>query len=274
MTRRVSAGVNAIVGRWLPEQRLFAKTDDRTRFVRLSPITQLAGAACIAALIGWTGYLTIQKLSGVELDTQLVATDQRIVEIYEARIARLEDDRRRIADRLSESLAETSLAAKTAAQTHQSLGDALADAKMLTSTKTSHQQQIEQLAAVQLATLDRCNALDAQLTFAKAEKSRLDQLKVASDTALSDVTTVLDQTAEARDQAKITAARLTQEVATLKSDFELRRDQQKRLMERLEDAARLSLGSLETVFDKTGVDLDKVLAVSYTHLTLPTIYSV
>ena len=260
MTRRVSAGINAVIGRWLPEQRLFAKSGDRTRFVRLSPLSQLAGAACVAALIGWTGYLTVDSLSRAQFGKELVATDARVASIYEARIARLEDERRLLADRLSESRAQAALAAASTAEAHAALGAALADAKTLTATRTSHQMQLEALASTQLATLDRCDALDAELATLTANRVRLSRRLAASEAALSDLAAALEQTAADRDQAQGDASRLSSEVAALQSEYDLRRDQQKRLMSRLEDAARLSLGSLETVFDKTGVNLDNVLA--------------
>lgn len=260
MTRRVSAGINAIIGRWLPEQRVFAKSDDRTRFVRLSPLSQLAGATCLTALIGWTGYLTAERLSGADLGARLVATDARIVTIYDARIERLEDERRRLEGLLADSQAQVAQAAATAAASHQSLGEALTQAKALKATKIAHQGQLAELAALQFATLNRCDALDAELASIAAKGTSVKRQLTASDAALSDLAAALAETAEDRDQAQRAASRLSIEVASLQSEFDLRRDQQKRLMSRLEDAARLSLGSLETVFSKTGVDLDKVLA--------------
>lgn len=260
MTRRVSAGINAVIGRFLPEQRLFTKTDQRTRFVRLSPLAQLIGIVSLTALMAWTGHLTTQRVSGADLDAQLVKADQRLVEIYEMRVARLEADKRRLADKLSESQAGMAFAAGEAAETHQSLGSALADGKLMKASEASHLQQLEKLAKIQVATNDRCDGLDAALIATTAAQGTLSQQLHASDAALTDLATALNETADSRDLAQTTANRFSSEVASLQSEFDLRRDQQNRLMSRLEDAARLSLGSLDTVFSKTGVDLDKVLA--------------
>lgn len=260
MKRSVSAGINAVIGRWLPEQRLFVKTDQRTRFVRLSPLAQLGGVACLAALMAWTGYLTTQHASGADLDAQLVEADQRLVEIYELRVARLEEEKRQLADRLSESRAGMAFAADEAAETHQTLGAALADAKAMKASHASHLQQLETLADIQVATNDRCDGLDAALTDATAAKTTLSRQLLASNVALGDLAVALDETADSRDLAQNSVSQLSSKVGSLQSEFDLRRDQQNRLMSRLEDAARLSLGSLDTVFSKTGVDLDKVLA--------------
>lgn len=260
MTRGVSAGINAMIGKWLPEQRLFVKSDQRTRVVRLSPLAQLGGAVCFAALAAWTGHLTIQHASGADLKAQLVEADQRLVEIYEMRVARLEEEKRRLADRLSESRAGMAFAADQAAETHQTLGAALADAKAMKASHASHMQQLETFAEIQVATNDRCDGLDAALTEATATKTTLSRQLLASNAALGDLAAALEETADRRDLAQTSVSRLSSEVAALQSEFDLRRDQQNRLMSRLEDAARLSLGSLDTVFSKTGVDLDKVLA--------------
>lgn len=260
MTRGVCAGINAIIGRWIPERRLFAKTDQRTRFVRLSPLAQVAGAVSVAALMAWTGYLTSQHVSGADFDAQMVEADQRLVEIYEMRVARLEEDKRRLADKLSESQAGMAFAADQTARTHQSLGSAMAEAKTMKASTASHLQQLEALADLQVATNNRCDGLDVALKAAKTSRTTLSRQLHAANAALTDLATALDETADSRDLAQSSANQLTSEVATLKSEFDLRRDQQNRLMSQLEDAARLSLGSLDTVFRKSGVDLDKVLA--------------
>ena len=260
MTRGVSAKLNAVLSRWLPEQRLFAKTDDRTRFLRLSPVAQLAGGACLAALIGWTGYLTAAQLSNAELGARVTGAEQRLIDIYEMRIARLEGERRQLAERLSESRVGMAFAAEEAAETHASLGQALAEVARLSATAASHRSQLAELAAAQAAAQSRSDALDAQLAAATADHAIAADRLAASDAALADLAAALDRTAVERDSARGDANALLTEVATLQAAFDLRRDQQMRLMARLEDAARLSLGSLETVFSKTGVDLDTVLA--------------
>jgi hypothetical protein len=51
---RITHGLNTVLERWLPEQRLFLKSDGATRFVRLSPATQLVGLGGTAVVLGWT----------------------------------------------------------------------------------------------------------------------------------------------------------------------------------------------------------------------------
>ena len=46
--------LNASLEKWLPEQRLFLRSDDTTRFVRLRPVTQMVGISGITLVFGWT----------------------------------------------------------------------------------------------------------------------------------------------------------------------------------------------------------------------------
>ena len=260
MTRGISAGLNAFIGKWLPEQRMFAKTDDRTRFVRLSPLVQVTGIAALLAVTSWSGYLTINQLAAAKVDAQLVQADHKLTNIYETRIARLEADKRRLADRLSETRAKMTFVAKEVSETHSNLGAALATSTSLKATQSSHREQLTEMAALQVATTAHCDALNAKLTGATTDLGLLKQRLTASDDAMTDLVATLETIASDRDVAQTKATDLTKEVAALQTAYDTRREQQTRLVSRLEDAARLSLGSLETVFSESGVDLDNVLA--------------
>ena len=260
MTRGVSAGLNAFIGKWLPEQRMFAKTDERTRFVRLSPLVQATGIAALLAVTCWSGYLTINQLAAAKVDAQLVQADHKLTNIYETRIARLEADKRRLADQLSESRAKMTFVAKEVSETHSNLGAALATSTSLKATHSSHRAQLTEMASLQVATAAHCDALDAKLTGVTTDLGLLKQRLTASDSAMTDLVATLETIASDRDAAQTKASHLSKEVAALQPAYDTRREQQTRLVSRLEDAAHLSLGSLETVFSKSGVDLDNVLA--------------
>ena len=53
MLQSLSNRMNAALGRLLPEQRLFLKSDQTTRFVRLSPMTQAAALGGTAIVLSW-----------------------------------------------------------------------------------------------------------------------------------------------------------------------------------------------------------------------------
>mgnify|MGYP003639963602 CR=1 FL=1 len=54
MLKRLSYRINTAIGRYLPEQRLFLKSDTETRFIRLPPVTQAIALAGGGVVVGWT----------------------------------------------------------------------------------------------------------------------------------------------------------------------------------------------------------------------------
>ena len=262
MVRSVSATMNSVLGRFLPEQRLFSKTDKRTRFVRLSPVAQFSAGIVVVAIISWSGLVSYHQFASSDLDAKLLDADEKLVSIYENRIVRLEDEKRRLADRLSLANLELAEAADEVVDAHQSLGDALAAKGSPNAVVSSYRVQIENLAALNTKNENRNETLNANLSKAKIGLSRLSQQNSEAEAALTDLADALAATADSRNIISVSATQLAEENSALQAALDVGRDQQSRLVSRLEDAARLSLGSLETVFSKSGVDLEKVLTVA------------
>ena len=262
MMRSVSATVNSILGRYLPEQRLFSKTERRTRFLRISPMAQLSAAIAVLAVISWAGFASYQQFASTNLDAQVLDADGKLVSIYESRIDRLEDEKRQLAEQLSLVRLELAEAADAVVDAHLSLGDALAAKGALKATVSSYREQIEDLATRNSKNETRNETLNAQLFKAQKGLSSLSQHNSETETALTDLANALTATAGTRDAISASATQLAEENSALQIALDIGRDQQSRLVSRLEDAARLSLGSLETVFSKSGVDLEKVLTAA------------
>ena len=49
---RIIHSLHSVLERWLPEQRLFLKSEKTTRFLRLRPMTQLTVLGGIALVFG------------------------------------------------------------------------------------------------------------------------------------------------------------------------------------------------------------------------------
>ncbi|MDO5704868.1 MAG: DUF5930 domain-containing protein, partial [Paracoccus sp. (in: a-proteobacteria)] len=54
MPGRILNRLNTSLERWLPEQRLFLRSDNATRFVRLRPLTQIFAFGGTAVVFGWS----------------------------------------------------------------------------------------------------------------------------------------------------------------------------------------------------------------------------
>ncbi|WP_415233758.1 DUF5930 domain-containing protein [Pseudorhodobacter sp.] len=93
MLKRLSYRINGVVGRYFPEQRLFLKSDNDTRFIRLAPMTQAVAVSGAALFLGWTilatSILLIESISAGSGRDQA----QRQQVLYEARLNALSADR-------------------------------------------------------------------------------------------------------------------------------------------------------------------------------------
>src|SRR6188474_2002815 len=54
VTGHLATKLNLALDRWLPEQRLFLKSDTETRFIRLRSSTQAVALVVSSAVVGWT----------------------------------------------------------------------------------------------------------------------------------------------------------------------------------------------------------------------------
>ncbi|HBD90992.1 MAG TPA: peptidase M23, partial [Gemmobacter sp.] len=98
MLMRLAYRINATLERYLPEQRLFLKSDSSTRFIRLRPATQASALAIGALLIGWTFTAT----AIVAIDSIAAGSGEDTVarqqQMFEQRLVALSNDRDRRAE--------------------------------------------------------------------------------------------------------------------------------------------------------------------------------
>lgn len=92
-TLRITHSLNSVLERWLPEQRLFLKSDQSTRFVRLSPATQLVGLGGTAVVFGWA--IIASSILAMDAVSAHGSRDEnrRSQEAFEARLADLSAER-------------------------------------------------------------------------------------------------------------------------------------------------------------------------------------
>ena len=85
--------LNATLERFLPEQRLFLKSDTETRFIRLRPVTQAIAITGGAMFLAWTIVATaVLMMDSIGAGSAREQT-QRQQTLYEERLNALSDDR-------------------------------------------------------------------------------------------------------------------------------------------------------------------------------------
>ena len=241
--------LNASLEKWLPEQRLFLRSDDTTRFVRLRPVTQMVGISGITLVFGWTlvasSFLVIDAVSSGNTREQI----QRSQAAFEERLAELQAERDA---RAAEALAAQSRFAVALDQVSKMQSQLL-------SSEESRREMETGLAAVQSTLRDTRADRDTAVAAADAGTTpapdRTEEFSVALDILSGELRSSADQRSEAVEEAE--AAKLTAQELTVERDQILARNDE--ILTQLEDAVTVSVAPLDEVFRNVGMNPDEVL---------------
>lgn len=248
LTMTVMDRLNASLEKWLPEQRLFLRSEDATRFVRLRPVTQLVGISGMTLVFGWTlvasSFLVIDAVSSGSSRDQI----QRSQAAFEQQLAQLQQERDA---RAAEALAAQSRFTVALEQVSQMQSQLLA-------SEESRREMETGLAAVQSTLRDTLTdrdtaAADASETVPEADRSK--ELTVALDILSAELRDSADQRSIAVEEAE--AARLAAQELTAERDQILARNDE--ILTQLEDAVTVSVAPLDEVFRNVGMNPDDVL---------------
>ena len=245
--------------RWLPEQRLFLRSSNATRFVRLRPLTQLAALGGTAVIFGWSivasSILVIESISSGTSRDQVL----RAQSAFEARL-----------DELS---AERDARAAEAAAAQSRFAVALDQVSQMQSQLLSSEERRRELetgiGAVQTTLRDTIVERDSAATKAETltaaiedksglplpEAGRAEEFSVALDILSGE----LKQTSSQRDEAIASAeqARGRAEELAVERDLIVARNEE--IFRQLEDAVAISVEPLDKVFRSVGMNPDDVL---------------
>lgn len=259
MLQTASETVNRALSRVFPERRLILRSEASTRYFRASPIMQASVLALMLGFAGWTGYASL-TLAETSLRAAAATGKLEAAEAaYEARIALLEGRTFRMAEALSEARSDEHLALERLSGQHETLTEAMSSEREIAARLRSQQSRLMSLSSEHDSAMRVCEAterrvagLERQLAGKTAEVARLSDALAALNDTVVDVAT-------ARDDAAETTESLVLRVDELSTEISERAERQNRIFAQLEDAAALSLGSLESVFEKSGVPLEPIL---------------
>lgn len=251
MHRRLLVRTNARLERWLPEQRLFLKSGNVTRFMRLRPTRQLLALTAVGAMFAWAvGASSIIFINSITSGaTEQEAAMSRAA--FEQRLIDLANER--------DSRAAEALAAQNRFQVALDQVSAM-QSQLLAAEE--HGREMETGINVIQSTLKR--------TMGERDAARTALADVQNQTAGSPQAVVLRNgdmeatvdmlasalsgTAAERDAARSdadSARRQADQVALEKRLLEQRNDQ---IFTTLEGAVKISMEPLDNMFRKAGVN--------------------
>lgn len=247
---RITHSLNSVLERWLPEQRLFLKSDKSTRFLRLRPATQLLALGGIALVFGWSiiasSILVIDAISAGSSRDQA----RRSQAAFEARLTDLSAERDSRAAEAAAAQNRFTVALDQVSRMQSQLLDSEAHRRELQTgmgavqtslqqaVKAQHEAQGEATEAGTAAPAARTAELQAALDILSGELKR-----AASDRA--------DALRDAED------ARRTAEAVTIERDQIVARNDQ--ILAQLEDAVTVSVKPFDDMFRSVGMNPDEIL---------------
>lgn len=242
--------LNASLERILPEKRLFLRSDDETRFVRLRPLTQLIGISGITLAFGWT--LVASSVLAIDAISAGSSRDgiTRSQAAFEQRLADLSRERD---VRAAEALAAQNRFALALEQVSQMQSQLLASEE--------RRRELEAgLDVVQSTLRDAIDERDdaravAEASGAHPDAARREEVTAALDILTGELRQAADERATAVQEAE-EARRTAEELALEREQILARNDE---ILTQLEDAVTFSVEPLDDVFRSVGMNPEDVL---------------
>jgi len=250
--------LNVRLERFLPEQRLFLRSDTETRFIRLSALTQAVAISGSALVVGWT--IIASAILLMDAVTAGNVRDQA------------ERERLRYEERLNTIATQRDLAAGEVRQAQARFAAALErvsdmQAKLLETEERRREldKGIEVIQATLRRTVRERDAareemarLYARLEGEGANGSVLAESGAASG-ALDLVAQALAETAAERDGMEQFVAEAETRLSEMEFERQLLEERNDRIFSQIEDAVATSMAPLSQMFGEAGLPADSIL---------------
>ncbi|KPQ07213.1 MAG: Peptidase, M23/M37 family [Rhodobacteraceae bacterium HLUCCA12] len=248
---------NAVLERYLPEKRLFLRSENSTRFVRLRPLSQ-------AMILGGTTLLVVWSIfaSSIVFMEAIGSTDLR------------EQTRREqiyLEHRLTELAAERDRSAAEAHAAHERYAEAMDRVASMQGALLSSEQRLAELETgvetLQGSLRERIRERDtARSQLAEVEREDTNEELIRTTARLGEVEQTLDfvmralrDTADEREAVLSLADSARQQAEHLALEYRLMEDRNNRIFSQLEQAVEVSVMPLERMFREAGIEPDQLL---------------
>lgn len=258
LSNKLAYKLNHKLERHFPEQRLFLRSDEGTRFITLSPLTQLVGWVGSAAFVAWaiiaTAVLLMDSIGSGTLRDQAL----REQTLYEHRLQTLAEER------------DARAAEAAAAQARFALAmDQISKMQSELLASEDSRKELETGINVIQATLRRTmnerdearGAVETMVAEAEGAEGTAPRGALSADggATVAFLTAALETTAAERDKALATAAEAEKYAEDLVFEQRLRDERNDQIFRQLEDAVAVSMEPLDRMFEAAGQSPEAIL---------------
>ena len=256
MRTRIGINVHGLLEHYFPERRVFLKSDNDTRFIRLRPSTQLFAFAGGSFVIAWaivaTAILLMDSIGAGNFREQ-AKRDQRT---YQARLNDLSSQR--------DSRAEEALAAQerfNAALTQISVMQS-----ELLASETRRRELETGIEVIQATLRDTMQAREEARTQLAALETQLETggaesplMADGTNAPMDFVADALAKTAAERDQVVEDAQDALLAADEMATEIALMKEQNDQIFRQLEEAMTVSVAPLDKMFRAAGMPTERII---------------
>lgn len=255
MRTRLAIKTHAILERFFPERRLFLRSDTDTRFIRLKSGTQAVGFTGAVLLISWTTIATAILLMDSIGAGNFREQAKREQITYQQRLNALSGERDSRAaeavaaqDRFNAALKQISAMQSELLDSETRRRELETGIDVIQTTLRDTMKEREEVAD-QLANLTEQVEGGVALAGAAQDDGTMDILSDA-----------LARTAAERDRVVADAQAALVRAAEMQAEIEQMQDKNDTIFRQLEDAMTVSVKPLDKMFEKAGMDPDRILS--------------
>ncbi len=243
-------GLNGILSSVFPERRLFIQSGPGTRYIRLTPLTQLVTTGAGLGLVAWVAVATATiVVDRVAADGTPRAT--LLQQPYQDRLDELAAERDRRAAEARSAQERFQAAMEQVSRQQTAILQSVEERRELATALDRMRERLQAAIAERDTVIAVNDRLIAQKDGGTGKQDLSDTLQTVA-AALSDATA-------ARDAAAADRAELQAELADLELRARVNTQRQGEMVDELEQAVSMSFGPLETMFKETGVDVAALL---------------
>ncbi|WP_146345166.1 M23 family metallopeptidase [Falsiphaeobacter marinintestinus] len=253
MRTTLAIKTNALLEKYFPERRIFLKSDQDTRFIRLRPVVQLSAYAGVFVVVGWaivaSAILMMDSIGSGNFREQ-AKRDQRV---YQERLNAISVER--------DTRAEEALAAQ------QRFNTALEQISVMQSellASETRRRELETGIEVIQATL-RGTMKDRETARAEVVALKSEGAGEAGPTAaavlpqMDFMAEALADTAAERDQILADAQDALGQRDELEIELKLTQERNDQIFRQLEEAMEISVEPLDKMFRNAGMPTDSII---------------
>ncbi len=254
MRTRLAIKLHSLLERHFPERRVFLKSDNDTRFIRLSSETQIAAVAGVSVMVAWTAIATSILLMDSIGSGNFREQAKRDQATYQERLNIMSAERDARAaealaahDRFNAALEQISVMQSELLESENRRRELETGIEVIQTTLRATMKQRED-ARTELAELQNSTDGDAAYMMASANPAQMEFM-----------TDALARTAAQRDQIAADAQGALDERDELELEIRLMQERSDEIFRQLEEAMLISVEPLDKMFRSAGMPTDRIL---------------